>query len=265
MPELPEVEAGRKLAAGAGAGHRVVRVETVDDDIVYDGTTPEAVQRCLRGRTILDTHRHGKHIWFELDRRPWPCFHFGMTGALVGYRDQTERPRVWKIEITYDHGVRLAMTNSRRLGRVRLRNDPRAEAPISTLGFDPYLEMPSPTVFVETLRSRKAIVKGLLLDQSFAAGVGNWIADEVLFQAGIDPRRPANTLSVQEAKTLRAKLASVLKKAVAVDADAGRFPRSWMFHRRWGKRDGQKTARGEAIEHITVAGRTTAWVPSRQR
>jgi formamidopyrimidine-DNA glycosylase len=107
-------------------------------------------------------------------------------------------------------------------------------------------------------------VKGLLLDQAFTAGVGNWIADEVLYQAGIDPRRPAGDLDADEVKRLRAKLRHVVRKAVDVDAEKDRFPRTWLFHRRWGKEEGAVTARGERIEHITVAGRTTAWVPTHQ-
>ncbi|MEO0813780.1 MAG: DNA-formamidopyrimidine glycosylase, partial [Myxococcota bacterium] len=108
-------------------------------------------------------------------------------------------------------------------------------------------------------------LKGLLLNQSFIAGVGNWIADEVLFQAQLDPRRSANSLSDGEARKLRAVLARVLDRAVKVDADETRFPAGWMFHRRWGKKDGQRTTRGDAVEFMTVAGRTTAWVPNVQK
>ena len=83
------------------------------------------------------------------------------------------------------------MTDGRRLGRILLRDDPQAEPPVAKLGFDPLLAMPPPKRFSELIRARGANVKSLLLDQSFAAGVGNWIADEVLYQAGIDPRRRA--------------------------------------------------------------------------
>jgi formamidopyrimidine-DNA glycosylase len=103
------------------------------------------------------------------------------------------------------------------------------------------------------------------MDQSFAAGVGNWIADEVLYQARIDPRRRADALSEAEAKRIRSCLKRIIGKAVAVDADKKRFPRTWLFHRRWGKNSEAVTHRGERIRHITLAGRTTAWVPGVQR
>ena len=169
-----------------------------------------------------------------------------------------------KIHLVFDDGGELAMTDARRLGRILMRDDPLNELPIARLGFDPLLDFPSPRVFCKMLRKRSAIIKALLLDQGFAAGVGNWIADEVLYQARIDPRRRAHTLSEAEAKLLRTRLKSVVKTAVGVNADSSRYPRTWLFHRRWGKRHGTTTARGEPIEHITIGGRTTAWVPKVQ-
>src|SRR5262245_6185740 len=151
------------------------------------------------------------------------------------------------------------------LGRVRLRHDPRHEPPISQLGFDAYREIPPPERFCELLRDRGAPLKAVLLDQAFAAGVGNWIADEVLYQARLDPRRRAHTLTREEAVRLRARLRSVVALSVRVQSDSDRYPRSWLFHYRWGKRAGAMTGRGESIRYTTLGGRTTAWVPAVQR
>ncbi len=277
MPELPEVELGRKIAERAVVGRTIERLECADDDIVYDGVEPAAVCRALRGARVDAVARLGKHLWFELDRRPWPLFHFGMTGA---FRVPGETPlrlesspkeldAVWppkfvKIRMWLDDGGELVMTNARRLGRIRLRNDPRNEPPISDLGFDPLLAMPSAAEFEALLARRKGVLKGLLLNQGFAAGVGNWIADEVLYQAKIDPRRRANSLSPAECLLLRTKLGSVIGKAVDVDADKDRLPTSWLFHYRWGKNQDAVTPAGEKIQIDTIAGRSTAWVPALQ-
>ncbi len=125
--------------------------------------------------------------------------------------------------------------------------------------------MPSPSVFGRLLSKRKAPVKAVLLDQGFAAGVGNWIADEVLFQAYIAPGRRACDLSASEVARVRTRLRAIVRKAVEVDADKKRFPKRWLFHRRWGKNADAVTSDGEQIVHETIGGRTTAWVPSRQR
>lgn len=279
MPELPEVERGRRLAASVAEGRRITRVQGARDPIVFDGTTPTQVRRALTGAEVRAVHRRGKQLWFELDRSPHPLFHFGMTGAFHapeqpppplassrGQRvDRVWPPRFTKIHLWFDDGGELAMTNKRRLGRIRLRKDPEREPPVSRLGFDPLLDLPSPAAFARVLRGRSVTMKGLLMDQSFAAGVGNWIADEVLYQARIDPRRPASTLNESEARRVRSALRSVVRRAVAVDAVKERFPRTWLFHDRWGRSREARTARGEKIEFLQVAGRTTAWVPSVQR
>jgi formamidopyrimidine-DNA glycosylase len=278
MPELPEVERGRRLAERVAAGRTIVNVRCARDPIVFEGIGPARWRRALTGRRVVAVHRRGKHIFFELDERPWPVFHFGMTGgfitpdaAALRLASSPQRavetawpPRFVKIHLVFDDGGELVMTNKRRLGRIRLRTDPLNEPPLCELGFDPLLDLPSPARFVEMLRRRSAIIKPLLMDQSFAAGVGNWIADEVLYQARIDPRRQADTLSEAEAKRIRSCLKRITEKAVSVNAEKKRFPRTWLFHRRWGKNSEAVTARGEKIRHVTLAGRTTAWVPEVQ-
>src|SRR5438105_4645172 len=123
----------------------------------------------------------------------------------------------------------------------------------------------SPARFLGLLRVRSAPIKAVLLDQGFAAGVGNLIADEVLYQARIDPRRRAHALSAAEARRLRAKIGSVVTTAVRARSDSDRYPRTWLFHDRWGRSAGAVTARGEPIRYATIGGRTTAWVPIVQR
>jgi formamidopyrimidine-DNA glycosylase len=173
-------------------------------------------------------------------------------------------PRFTKLHLLFDDGAELAFTNARRLGRIRLRDDPRSEPPIAKLGFDPHLQMPAPDLFAGLVRRRRVAIKALLLDQGFAAGVGNWVADEVLYQARIDPRRRACGLTHDEIRRLRRCLGRVVDKAVEVDARSEDYPRTWLFHRRWGKKDGT-THRGQRVAYIEIAGRTTAWVPERQR
>lgn len=265
MPELPEVERARRLAERHVVGKRIVRVATRADEIVYAGVTPRRFAAALRNRDVRAACRKGKHLWFELDRRPWPCFHFGMTGSFRVYDAAGQRPRFWKVELTMDDGTRLAMPNARRLGRLRLLDDPPTMPPISVLGFDPLNGMPDARELAELLAKRRAPIKALLLDQAVFAGVGNWIADEVLYQARLSPHRHAADLSVEEVKKLRQRLRAIVQKGCDVDADKSRFPRTWLFHRRWGKDKDATTARGEKIVHEQIGGRTTAWVPAVQR
>jgi formamidopyrimidine-DNA glycosylase len=279
MPELPEVERGRRVALKVARGRRIVEARCADDPIVFDRVSPARIQRALVGRRVKDVKRHGKHLWFELDTRPWPCLHFGMTGgfhtAPGGPRVKLEStgkkpdhawpPRFTKLHLVFDDGGELVMADARRLGRIRLRRDPASQPPISRLGFDAHRGLPPFARFRELVRGRAAPLKALLLDQGFAAGVGNWIADEVLYQARLDPRRRANTLTDPEIMRMRAALKRVVDTSVRVSNESDRYPRGWLFHRRWGRNPRAVTMTGERIRHITVGGRTTAWVPTRQR
>jgi formamidopyrimidine-DNA glycosylase len=279
MPELPEVERARRLVERVAVGRRIVRVRCAEDRIVFAGVTPRAMARALTGRVVVASRRRGKQMWWELDQRPWPLFHFGMTGQFVtpaagplrlaahGKQalDRSWPPRFWKIRLELDDGTELAMTNARRLGRIRLQHDPEHEPPIASLGFDPLYELPTAEAFAAELRRRKGVLKAVLLDQGFAAGIGNWMADEILYQAKIDPRRRGTELTLAEARRIHGTLAEIVQIACAVDADKERFPKGWLFHHRWGKDAEARTAKGERIVHIELGGRTTAWVPAVQK
>ncbi len=277
MPELPEAERARRLMENVVLGRTITRVWCDDDEIVFAGVSPRTVVRRLEGRKVVAVQRRGKQLWWELDERPWPLFHLGMTGQFLTPRDGPLRlasspktlrhewpPRFAKIHLWLSDGGQLVMTNARRLGRIRLQDDPLRQAPLNKLGFDPLTDMPSKRAFVAQIRARDAVLKSLLLNQSFAAGIGNWIADEVLYQAGIDPRRRGTSLTEAEAGRIHAKMRAIVVRACDVDADKNRLPKSWLFHRRWGRDANATTFDGERIEHLDIGGRTTAWVPSRQ-
>lgn len=264
MPELPEVETARRLAERTLVGKQIERAEASRDPIVYDRASPETVETALLGRTVGATGRKGKYFWLVLDRPPNPVFHFGMSGRLVTYPSGDPPPKYCKLEVTASDGTTVAFADARRLGRIRLAADPEHEPPISLLGFDALTSPPSARVLHRLLQARRGPLKAVLLDQSFSAGVGNWLADEVLYQARISPLRPANQVSETEARRLRTALKTVVERAVAVGADADRFPRGWLFHYRWDRRMGV-TPRGERLVRQQIGGRTTTWAPERQR
>ena len=83
MPELPEVELGRKLASGVARGRVIEKVWCDQDDLVFCDASPRKMKRSLTRRKVLEVKRRGKQLWFVLDRGPHPLFHFGMTGAFL--------------------------------------------------------------------------------------------------------------------------------------------------------------------------------------
>lgn len=263
MPELPEVESARHVLEKAAKGRTIVEVHVHPDPLVFDRNKPAALAKALKGKKVKGTGRRGKHFWAELDGRPWPWFHFGMSGSLHVYREPAERPSHWKLELVLDDGKRLAWRDPRRFGRIRLVEDPLADPKLRRLGFDPLLDMPGLAELRVLLRKRKKNLKALLLDQTFSAGVGNWIADEVLYHAKLAPRRLTTDLSDAEIKALRQSLLKVIRLAVKHDADSEKFPWDWLFRYRWSARH-THTARDTEIVRETIAGRTTVWVPEEQ-
>jgi formamidopyrimidine-DNA glycosylase len=198
-------------------------------------------------------------------------FHTAPGGPRVKLKSTRKKPdgswppRFTKLHLVFDDGGELVVADARRLGRIRLRRDPAHEPPISLLGFDAHRALPPFPRFRELVRRRGAPLKALLLDQGFAAGVGNWIADEVLYQAGLDPRRLASSLTDVEIARMRGVLKRVMDISVRASNNSDCYPRGWLFHRRWGRNPRAVTISGERIRHITVGGRTTAWVPARQK
>lgn len=283
MPELPEVETIRRQLERKLKGKRIVDVFVDQDRFVFDKDKPSAVKKALTNAKVKAVHRKGKYLWLELDTKPWVVIHFGMSGntefltegafkkAWGGEKLWAERkknpvegrPPYCRLLIK-TKGDQIAVTDPRKFGRIRLANDPLNENPIARLGPDPLEEFPPLKELQKTLSTRRVAIKSLLLDQKVFAGVGNWIADEILFQAGISPHRLAKDLSNSEIKKIRTKTLSIIEHSVKLDADYDRYPKTWLFHDRWGKGTESYTSRGYEIKHDTIGGRTTAWVPALQ-
>lgn len=291
MPELPEIETVRRRLHHALKNQRVVKVRTDRDDyIFYDQDDPLAVERAFRKAVVTGSGRKGKYFWLELDRRPWPVIHLGMSGNIEIRRPQkngelvpkygwgglglwqtrgrkadlTKPPRFCRLLLTLENGTQVAITDPRRFGRLRLAENPLTSPTLDRLGIDPLGKFPSTKKLFAMLQKRKMAIKAILLDQTVFAGVGNWIADEVLYQARLDPHRLACDLNPSEVSKLRQKLMSILRTSVSLEADWSLYPKNWLFHYRWGKETNAKDYRSRPILHETIGGRTTAWVPEVQ-
>ncbi|CAN4088589.1 unnamed protein product [Withania somnifera] len=275
MPELPEVEAARRAIEDNCIGKKIVKAIIADDSKVIDGVSPDDFKASLEGKTILAANRKGKNMWIELDSPPFPTFQFGMAGAIYikgvavtkykrsAVKDDDEWPSKYsKVFLELDDGLELSFTDKRRFARVRSLEDPVSVPPISELGPDALLEPMTADEFYKTLSKKKIGIKPLLLDQSFISGIGNWIADEVLYQARIHPMQTASSISKEDCATLLKCINE--EKAVEVGADSSQYPTSWIFHSRE-KKPGKAFVDGKKIEFITAGGRTSAFVPDLQK
>lgn len=305
MPELPEVEAARCVIEKHCVGRTIMQVVTkecgggprdgkFDSKVVAEGVKEKRLVEALRKRKVVKACRRGKQLWLELSG-PGPALllHLGMTGSIAvkGVKrlayvrlktDEQWPPRFTKLMLELTGGTQLAFADPRRFGKIILRDQPLEQPPLSKLAPDPVTEKVSFENFLSGLSASKLPVKALLLNQErVVSGVGNWMADEMLYHAAVHPSTSACDLSETQVKAIYSALLQVCKKACAVSADNRRFPKNWLFHYRWGKgrsasemaeEQGDAPAKGtkacmpngNAIEFIEVGGRTTAYVPSVQ-
>ena len=121
--------------------------------------------------------------------------HEGLKYKDFSTEDANWPPRFTRFVLVMDDGSEMAFTDIRRFARVRLVKDPLNEPPISELGPDPVLNMPTVDIFREMVRLKRGPIKKLLLDQSFLAGIGNWMADEARYQVILQSHHQADTVS----------------------------------------------------------------------
>ncbi|XP_073148934.1 formamidopyrimidine-DNA glycosylase isoform X2 [Henckelia pumila] len=251
MPELPEVEAARRAIEENCLGKRIKKSTVADDPKVIDGVSPSDFEASIVGKRIVAAHRKGKNMWLQLDSPPFPSFQFGMAGAVYikgvavtkykrsAVKDTDEWPSKYsKFFVELDDGLEFSFTDKRRFAKVRLLDNPVSAPPISDLGPDALLEPMTVDEFWNSLSKKKIGIKALLLDQSFISGIGNWMADEVLYQARIHPQQSVSSMSKETCSTLVKCISEVTNSAVGFDADSLRFPVDWLFHFRWGKKPG---------------------------
>lgn len=290
MPEIAEVARIVHFIRKHLVGKTLSSVLVQEDTIVYGkvGTSASEFQRALTGKKVVDVGRQGKYFWLVMDSSPHPLMHFGMSGWMkmkdehtYYYRDAKHideewPPKYWKfvLQTAEEPKAEAAFVDARRLARIRLLDcaaeDIRKVTPLKENGPDPVIDKDIFTEewLVKKMRSKKAPVKAVLLDQGNISGIGNWVGDEVMYHSRIHPEQYSNTLSDAQLKQLHKSIVHICTTAVDLLADSERFPEEWLFKHRWGKgkKDASKTLpNGEKILFLTVGGRTSAVVPSVQK
>jgi formamidopyrimidine-DNA glycosylase len=212
MPELPEVETivrGLRLHV---VGRTITGVAVAWAKTVQSPAAPEFVAG-LAGHRVAGAGRRGKYILLLMDDGKRLSIHLRMTGRLFVKPAGTEPGPHTRVVWSLDDGYELHFDDPRKFGRVALLGDDELAALHAKLGPEP-LDGLMPEALAEKLRRRPSAIKTVLLDQSVVAGIGNIYADEVLFRAGINPQRPARSLSEDEIARLTEAARYVLSSAV---------------------------------------------------
>lgn len=256
MPELPEVEAYRRLAERALA-RRIVEVDAPDAWYLKGGADPTV----LVGRTFAAARRIGKLLLLDTDGDgPTLGLRFGMTGRLLVdgaagvdrllYSSDRELGAWDRFAVRFADGGDLRVRDPRRLGGVLLDPDVAAMGPDAV------------TVTAAELRrclaGSAAPLKARLMDQARLAGIGNLLADEALWRAGLAPGRAAGSLTAAELRRLHRHVVGTLAD---LSERGGSHTGDLMAERGPG---GVCPKDGTPLARATVGGRTTYWCPLHQ-
>ena len=258
VPELPDVERFRVFFALHAAGRAVRGVEALDPAIVRNAT-PDALENALRGHRFQEPGRHGKWMLAGTDG-PTLLLHFGMTGDLIWSGDEPDRHRHDRLILHLAEGE-LRYRDLRRFGGAWLAFDAADVATVTgPLGPDA-LDV-TREEFLRRLERRRGGVKAALMDQSLVAGVGNLIADEVLWQARLHPRTRIQDLDAAARRSLFETLHGVLRRAVD-HVDSLERERRWLNSVR-GLPGATCPRCRTPLERNVAAGRTTYFCPACQ-
>jgi len=282
MPELPEVETVARGLRQVILGRRILSVRLGKTDFIDD---PGALEEHLPGRQIDAVERFGKFMLLRLsaalesngssrarDAQPGSLLvHLGMTGQMAPTPATQPCEKHTHVCLRLDDGRELRYTDPRRFGRMAFLTEGPLAKELTEFGADP-LEVTGED-FANRIRTRRARVKALLLDQRVLRGVGNIYADESLWRAKIHPARLGTSLTREQTATLRRVLQEILRQAIQMRGstvsdflDAAGEPGEYQRRHRAYGREGKPCYRCKTvIRRAIVAGRSSYFCPRCQR
>jgi len=274
MPELPEVETVKRTLEGKITGLSITAVKIFLPKIIKT-PGPEELAARLPGKKIKKLERKGKYLLIHLSDNLVLVVHLRMTGRLI--YSPPDAPDVPHTHVIFhlDNSDQLRYADLRQFGQISLvKVDDLAGLPgLCGLGYDPFDPHFTRELFRKELKQKRAMLKPLLLDQSFVAGLGNIYADEVLFRARLHPQRQSHTLTPREASRLYQAIREVLQEAIAnrgtsirdyVDGEGreGNYQNLLRVHHR----EGDPCLKcGKPVIKVRLGGRSTYYCPHCQK
>ncbi|MFL5529582.1 MAG: bifunctional DNA-formamidopyrimidine glycosylase/DNA-(apurinic or apyrimidinic site) lyase [Gemmatimonadaceae bacterium] len=244
MPELPETETIARDLDGAVRGRTIKKVAVRKADVLREVTARSLAKR-LRDATIVRSWRRAKLVVLDLDTGDRLVVQPRFTGALLiddgALADAELNYSTLKLDL--DDGRALHYADVRRLGTVALMNAKRFAEYSAKLGIEPLDRAFTGAHLSGVLRGTSQPVKKVLMEQRKIAGIGNIYANEALWRARIDPSRPAGSVSLEEAHSLRNSIVAVLTEAIEARGTSFRDYRD------------ARGKRGSFVEKLEVYGR----------
>ena len=274
MPELPEVETVCRGLTAVLPGRILTRVDARRRDLRIP--FPPGFAAALTGRKVMGIRRRAKYILMDLDDGRVLIVHLGMAGRM-----QVSDPKLPlgphdHVIFETDDGLQIRFNDPRRFGLMTIARaeDIAAHRLFHHLGPDPLEVAFTAELLSSALKGRKTSIKTALLDQRIIVGIGNIYACEILFRAGMSPKRKARTVAGVRAQRLVPAIKAVLTDAIAaggsslrdhvqVSGELGYFQHAWQVYGREG--ESCKKCRTSVVTRIVQGGRSTFYCPTCQR
>jgi formamidopyrimidine-DNA glycosylase len=258
MPELAEVEYYRRQW-DPGLSQKILRVQLHPRKRIFRGENTRALARNLMDSRFLRSESWGKQMLFEFSGDNSIGIHLGMTGKLRIEASGFQREKHDHL-VLYQAKRALVFRDARLFGRVRFHHGKTSPPWWRTGGPDIHSTAFDQKFFDGFLkRHARAPIKAVLLLQSGLAGIGNWMADEILWRAKIAPSTVAGHLSAARRDRLFRETQFVAIESLRIIApEFGDPPRDWLIHQKW-KRNGVCPRHGTPLRKAMIGGRTTAW------
>lgn len=262
MPELPEVEILRQYFEEAALHKEIADTGYYDDSNKIFKSSRQEIGSNLIGNKFTETYRVGKYLFAKLSNGRWLHLHFGMTGSLEILSSQSALSKYTRFKIVFKNGETLAFRDLRKFGTVAIVGDPEEYRGENGVGQD--LLKIQESDFTKALSGRKTALKNALLNQKYFAGIGNWMADEMLFETSIHPETQPAKLTKKELKSLYRAGISIATKAIEHDTHRGDFPENFLANYRM-KGAVHPDHPHSPVEPLKVGGRGTFIIPEKQK
>ena len=202
MPELPEVDSYRTGLSKMIKGWTLKGGKAIwPKACIYDF-------HLVKNQRIIGFDRRGKYLIINLTKHHI-IIHLRMTGRIDV---TTKTPKYATVEFNFTNGQKMCLVDYRKFGRVWIVED--KEPIVEHLGIEPLSRKFTQKKFNLLLEKRSGTIKPLLLNQTFVAGIGNYLADEILFRSSIHPLRKANTLTINEKEKLHNSIKYIINQSI---------------------------------------------------
>jgi len=212
MPELPEVHTVTNSIRPLVLNKRIRAIYSLNNyNKVFATHSVSRFNNLIANQKIKRVWRRGKFIVLDLDSGHL-LFHLRMTGRIQPKILKNDNAKHFTAKICLTNNTNIYFKDYRKFGRLYFYRD---LAPVeSRLGPEPLSSAFDKQYLINQTKSKKRMIKPLLLDQSFIAGLGNIYVDESLWLSKIHPKKPAFKISSRKVTALHSAIQSILNQAI---------------------------------------------------